>query len=117
MACTASFSTKVNRELPLDRDCLLISGHADHDWVYEIIDDWLYLTKNDLRNLQKESESWRQIPMESHDEAYKQVMQTGSRALYFAKCKNENTTWLPLLEKAYAKAYGDYASLKGGYVG
>jgi hypothetical protein len=32
--------------------------------------------------------------------------QTGSEALYFARCEDPNETWLPILEKAYAKAHG-----------
>jgi hypothetical protein len=45
------------------------------------------------------------------------VMQTGSRALYFAQCSDANETWLPLLEKAFAKAHGDYSAIDGGFVG
>lgn len=44
-------------------------------------------------------------------------MQIGSTALYFAQCSDPNETWLPLLEKAYAKAHGDYAAINGGFVG
>ena len=44
-------------------------------------------------------------------------MQTGSRALYFAQCSDPNETWLPLLEKAFAKAHGDYSAINGGFVG
>ncbi|KAL0929458.1 calpain-like protein [Colletotrichum truncatum] len=42
---------------------------------------------------------------------------TGSKALFFAQCKDQNETWVPLLEKAYAKAHGDFASLDGGWIG
>jgi hypothetical protein len=37
--------------------------------------------------------------------------------LFFSRCENANETWLPLLEKAYAKVHGDYASIDGGNSG
>ena len=48
-----------------------------------------------------------------HRERY----QTGSDALYFARCAEENETWLPILEKAFAKVHGDYDSISGGWMG
>ena len=44
-------------------------------------------------------------------------MQTGSKALFFAQCREENETWLPLLEKAFAKAHGDFSAIEGGFTG
>lgn len=48
---------------------------------------------------------------------YRKAFLTGSEALYFAQCREENETWLPLLEKAFAKAHGDYKAIEGGYTG
>lgn len=51
------------------------------------------------------------------DEAYRRVYQSNSGALYFAQCAHPQETWLPLLEKCYAKAHGDYACIEGGFGG
>ncbi|KAF9970260.1 hypothetical protein BGZ73_007071 [Actinomortierella ambigua] len=40
--------------------------------------------------------------------------ETGEIELFFAKCENENETWLPLIEKAYAKIHGDYEAISTG---
>jgi len=60
---------------------------------------------------------WDDIIRRDSEEEYRKVHQTGSRALYFASCSDENETWLPLLEKAWAKAHGDYSSIDGGFTG
>lgn len=51
------------------------------------------------------------------EKVYTDLFQKGSKSLYFAACRDENETWVPLLEKAFAKAHGDYAALGGGQVG
>jgi Calpain family cysteine protease len=60
---------------------------------------------------------WDTIARRDTEDEYRRTNQTGSRALYFAKCSDQNETWLPLLEKAYAKAHGDYVSISGGWTG
>lgn len=52
-----------------------------------------------------------------NEDKYRKAFLTGSEALYFAQCREENETWLPLLEKAYAKAHGDYGVIEGGFTG
>ncbi|CAG8549219.1 2641_t:CDS:2 [Acaulospora morrowiae] len=62
----------------------------DGDWVSTVIDDQLFVNGKDSKDC------WK---------------------LTFAECSNENETWLPLIEKAYAKIHGDYESISGGYIG
>ncbi|KAH8835194.1 hypothetical protein DL96DRAFT_1729686 [Flagelloscypha sp. PMI_526] len=66
-------------------------------WVPVIIDEAL---------------SWRK-------EQYEAIARRGGGGLYFAKCsggdETSRETWVPIIEKAFAKLHGDYASLDGGF--
>ena len=90
---------------------------ADGEWIQTIIDDKLYLIASDWDESMEEKWTWQQINRADAEEEYRKSNQTGSRALYFAQCRSENETWLPLLEKAYAKAHGDFNSIQGGFTG
>jgi hypothetical protein len=115
--CTDSCFTAVSSAvtIPFDNHMLILS---DGEWISEVIDDKLYLIKEDFNDATLERNKWLELQNRtSPEEEYRTVMQTGSRALYFAQCSDPNETWLPLLEKAFAKAHGDYWALESGFVG
>lgn len=91
--------------------------HRDGEWISEIIDDKLYLTKPDFDESFLERILWEDRERVNSEEQYRKTYQSGSGALYFAQCEHDNETWLPLLEKAYAKAHGDYQAIEGGFTG
>ncbi|KAI1261950.1 cysteine proteinase [Xylariaceae sp. FL1019] len=89
----------------------------DGEWIYSIIDDKLYLTSPNWDNPSMQRDLLNQIDRESPEKDYRKTYQTGSKALFFGQCKNQNETWVALIEKAYAKAHGDFGSLSGGWIG
>lgn len=89
----------------------------DGEWIISIIDDKLYLKSPDWDSPSVQRHLLEQIDREDVEKEYRKTYQTGSQALFFAYCRDQNETWLPLLEKAYAKAHGDYAALAGGWIG
>ncbi|KAL2826103.1 hypothetical protein BDW59DRAFT_161229 [Aspergillus cavernicola] len=122
----AALCTMGNKEGLIDKICVRrdeqvgVYGfvfYRDGDWQQCIVDDKLYLRAADYDESVDERPIWDDINRNDTEEEYRNVWQTGSRALYFAQCVDENETWLPLLEKAYAKAHGDYSAIEGGFVG
>ncbi|CAH0002023.1 unnamed protein product [Clonostachys byssicola] len=86
--------------------------YRDGEWISTVIDDNLYLIHEDFGHSFNVHD-----PSGKRSRTHKKERQTGSESLFFSKCNNENETWLPLLEKAYAKVHGDYESLNGGWPG
>ncbi|CAD6578019.1 MAG: hypothetical protein ASARMPRED_008495 [Alectoria sarmentosa] len=92
--------------------------HRDGEWIQTIIDDKLYLIASDWwESLDEEKQVFWMVNRRDVEENYRKANQIGSKALYFAQCNSENETWLPLLEKAFAKAHGDYSAIDGGFTG
>ncbi|KAG9223634.1 hypothetical protein CCMSSC00406_0008517 [Pleurotus cornucopiae] len=82
----------------------------DSYWVPVVIDDMLYTSIPKFEELNR---SEKHLYHNSRDN-YNKLARKGNKTLYFAKSGTEGETWVPLLEKAYAKLHGDYASLSGG---
>ncbi|KAI4718247.1 cysteine proteinase [Aureobasidium sp. EXF-10727] len=94
----------------------------DGTWIPEIVDDRLFIHVSDGDDLfvgkYVDERQTRSTFNNSNDiTKLRESLQKGGEALYFSRCRDSQDTWLPLIEKAYAKAHGDYGSLHGGWVG
>jgi hypothetical protein len=69
--------------------------YRDGEWVPTIVDDNLYLSQADFG---QSSDVYDVTGKKGR--RYRKEKQSGSEALYFGQCIDENETWLPLLEKA-----------------
>ncbi|KAF8512331.1 hypothetical protein JB92DRAFT_2928993 [Gautieria morchelliformis] len=83
----------------------------DGEWADVIIDDQLFTTVPKYETLSAETQNL----YHNDKDLYQKVARKGSKTLYFAKSTQENETWVPLIEKAFAKFHGDYASLSSGF--
>nr|POE47995.1 calpain-type cysteine protease adl1 [Quercus suber] len=92
--------------------------YRDGEWVSEVIDDKLYLRVGDEDDLAVvrdwNREDRKGLSLRIDEDKLREGMQRGGEALYFSHCKSSET-WLPLIEKAYAKAHGDYSAIEGGF--
>ncbi|KAH7201169.1 hypothetical protein DER44DRAFT_727641 [Fusarium oxysporum] len=84
--------------------------YRDGAWISTVVDDNLYLKEPDFDKGIYDATG-------SKARYHRKQKQCNSEALFFAKCIDPNETWLPLLEKAFAKVHGDYQALDGGWAG
>jgi hypothetical protein len=88
----------------------------DGEWESVVIDDKLYLMRPDYEDCdESERYKWEvnRVRINS-EEDYRREFQSNSRALYYAQSSHPDETWVPLIEKAYAKIHGDYSAIEGG---
>ncbi|KAK1220211.1 hypothetical protein PQX77_017031 [Marasmius sp. AFHP31] len=84
----------------------------DTSWVTVIIDDLLY---THIPKYEELTYGEKQIYHQSKEKYNKSARKSG-KGLYFASSGTHGETWVPLIEKAYAKLHGSYAALRGGEV-
>ncbi|KAF8522608.1 cysteine proteinase [Hysterangium stoloniferum] len=83
----------------------------DGEWVDVIIDDQLFTAVSKYEAISEEGKNL----FHKDKDLFQRISRKGRKTLLFARSAQENETWVPLIEKAYAKFHGDYASLSDGY--
>ncbi|KIY46197.1 cysteine proteinase [Fistulina hepatica ATCC 64428] len=83
----------------------------DNAWETVVVDDLLYTEMPRYEQLDPED---RRKLFFNNKSAYNKSRKSG-KSLFFARSGEQGESWVPLVEKAYAKLHGDYKSLEGGY--
>ncbi|KAG2011227.1 hypothetical protein CC2G_011370 [Coprinopsis cinerea AmutBmut pab1-1] len=82
----------------------------DNSWVTVVIDDMLYTRVPKYEELRREEQELYHYDKE----IYNKSARKGGKSLYFAKSGETGETWVPLIEKAYAKLHGNFSHIVGG---
>ncbi|CAE6446482.1 unnamed protein product [Rhizoctonia solani] len=85
--------------------------YRDSGWHDVIIDDYLFTKVPKWECITGRE----QMLYHRSKDRYNATARKGGRTLLFASCGEEEETWVPLIEKAYAKLMGDYSAMSGGF--
>lgn len=84
----------------------------DSQWETVIIDDQLFWSIPKFEELNGDEKKL----YHNDKDIYNSIARKGGKGLHFARSGTAGETWVPLIEKAYAKLHGDFASLDGGHM-
>ncbi|KAJ2912950.1 hypothetical protein MD484_g7458, partial [Candolleomyces efflorescens] len=82
----------------------------DNAWVTVVIDDMLYTRVPKYEELRSNEQELYHYDKD----IYNKSARKGGKSLYFAKSGEMGETWVPLIEKAYAKLHGNYSHITDG---
>ena len=76
--------------------------------------------RSNLSMLFTNAPKWEELTKEEKDlyhdkDQFNKISRKGGKILTFAKSGAHGETWVPLIEKAYAKFYGCFNHLQGGF--
>lgn len=99
---TAGSALLLTSELHLSAFCIHPSHRLNLSMLFTNAPKWEELTKEE-KDLYHDKDQFNKISRK------------GGKILTFAKSGAHGETWVPLIEKAYAKFYGCYNHLQGGF--
>ncbi|KAF9449391.1 cysteine proteinase [Macrolepiota fuliginosa MF-IS2] len=82
----------------------------DNGWETVIIDDLLFTRVPKWEELTRPEQELYHFDKTRYNSSARH----GGKTLYFASSGSQGETWVPLIEKAYAKLHGNYSHLNGG---